>query len=244
MQWPTLKILPILWTLIFLSAIHSHGQISGFRLKQADSLFRAKRYVQSLEHYQAIFQQRQYTPAMLLKMAYIQEGLNQTGEALYALNLYYDLTGDKAALDKMEELAAKFKLEGYAQTDESRLLSIYHDFHWTIGMVLMALCVFMVSLAFFMKRRNRKPAAALAVLAVLLAALVLHVNVGEKVYNGIIAHGQTRLMNGPSPGANVVQVVGAGHRVEIVGRHDVWVKILWQGQTVFMKENNLLPLRF
>ena len=42
---------------------------------------------------------------MLLKMAYIQEGLNHVGQALYYLNLYYLASKDKSVLGKMEELA-------------------------------------------------------------------------------------------------------------------------------------------
>src|SRR5688500_16903409 len=79
----------------------SHAQTSGYRLKTADSLFQAKRYTQSLEHYEEILRQRQYTPAMLLKMAYINEGLNQIGSAMYYLNLYHTATGDKSVLRKM-----------------------------------------------------------------------------------------------------------------------------------------------
>src|SRR5687768_16146486 len=88
------------------------SQTSSFRLKTADSLFQAKRYTQSFEHYETILKQNQYTPSMLLKMAFIQEGLLHTGRAMYYLNLYYLSTNDKTALEKMNELATKYNLEG------------------------------------------------------------------------------------------------------------------------------------
>src|SRR5688572_27345504 len=82
----------------------SFSQTSSFRLKTADSLFQSRQYIQSFEHYEQILKQNQYTPAMLLKMAYVQEGLKHNGLALYYLNLYYLTTRDKTALEKMSEL--------------------------------------------------------------------------------------------------------------------------------------------
>src|SRR3989337_2464064 len=114
-QRPYLKFL-VVSIVLSLSTFQSSAQISGYRLKTADSLFQAKRYTQSLEHYEEILRQKQYSPAMLLKMAYVYEGLNQIGSAMYYLNLYYIATSDKSVLDKMDELATKYDLEGYQAT--------------------------------------------------------------------------------------------------------------------------------
>src|SRR5688572_873023 len=91
-----------------ISTFHSLAQTSGFRLQTADSLFRTKRYTQSLEHYEEILRQKQYSAAMLLKMAYVYEGLNQIGSAMYYLNLYHIATNDKSVIEKMNELATKY----------------------------------------------------------------------------------------------------------------------------------------
>src|SRR5258706_15718509 len=89
-------------------------------MTKADSLFRAKQYTQSLELYQSIFNEKSYSPAMLLKMAYIQEGLGKIGPTLYYLKLYNLVSNDEQALNKMGELAAIFKLSGYAEKDADR----------------------------------------------------------------------------------------------------------------------------
>ncbi|MNC98048.1 Bacterial SH3 domain protein [compost metagenome] len=47
-------------------------------------------------------------------------------------------------------------------------------------------------------------------------------------------------MDGPSPGASVVSVVDEGHRVEVVGKMDVWYKVRWGEQTVFVRDHDLL----
>src|SRR6188768_765420 len=97
------------------------AQPSAQITKAADSLFHARHYSQSFELYRAILDQHYYSPSMLLKMAYIQEGLGHLGRSLYYLNLYYQATDDKQALYKMEDIAEKNKLEGYTSTETSRL---------------------------------------------------------------------------------------------------------------------------
>ena len=56
---------------------------------------------------------------MLLKMAYIQEGLEQYPEALYYLNLYYNQNPSKKVLAKMETLAeAQMHVATFPQSED------------------------------------------------------------------------------------------------------------------------------
>src|SRR5689334_22771820 len=87
----------IIIALIFLHAPLLKAQPSAQITKAADSLFRARQYSQSFELYKAILEQHYYSPAILLKMAYIQEGLGHLGRSMYYLNLYYQATDDKQA---------------------------------------------------------------------------------------------------------------------------------------------------
>lgn len=219
-----------------------HAQVSGFRLQQADSLFIDKKYTQSMEHYQTILKQNEYTPAMLLKMAYIQEGLNRVGEALYYLNLYYLVSNDKTVLTKMEELATRYSLEGYENSDADQAMAFYRDYHFHITIALAAIAVFLVSLAFSIKRKGQRPVASGIFTAVILTGLFFHVNIGGKNSLGIVGASNTFLMEGPSPGASVIAVVAEGHRVEIVGKKDVWLQVLWNGEIAYIREGNLLPV--
>jgi hypothetical protein len=219
------------------------AQKTGFRLSQADSLYDKKQYTQSLEHYREILAQHEYTPAMLLKMAYIEEGLNHPGKALYYLNLYYLATSDKGALDKMEELAKKFNVDGYTTSDADLALSFYHDYHQDISLTLGAIILFCVALVLFWKRKGKRSIAAGTVAFFLLALMMVHVNFGEKISTGIIGEPNTYLLDGPSAGASVVSVVGEGHKFEIVGKVDVWYKVRFNDHTVFVKDHSLLPVQ-
>src|SRR4051812_40914450 len=104
MQRGFLKIVATSLVLTIFFNLQGFSQTSSHRLRTADSLFQAKRYTQSFEHYQEMLKQNQFTPAMLLKMAFIQEGLLHIGQSMYYLNLYFIATHDESALDKMNEL--------------------------------------------------------------------------------------------------------------------------------------------
>ncbi len=240
MQRRVIKNIIILAISFFGSYGFGLAQVSAFRLKQADSLFQTKRYVQSLEHYQTILEQKQYTPAMLLKMAFIQEGLGHIGPALYCLNLYYDITHDQSVSNKMEELALKYNLTGYEYSDRHKIFSWYQQYSTYLSFVLSAVSIFLVSGIFFLTRNKRGVALPAAFLITVLTGFLVHVNMGQTFSSGIVSHSRTYLMAGPSAGADVIAVIDEGHRFDVIGKKDVWLKIKWNGETAFVKENNLL----
>jgi hypothetical protein len=212
-------------------------------LLRADSLFQQKRYIQSLEIYQTIFKQQQYSPAMLLRMAYIHEGLNQVAQSVYYLNLYYLATQEDAVLDKMDELAAKYRLEGYARTDADSFLSLYHKNRTTITVAFTIVLIFLFSIILVTRFQFKRRPVVVWTLTLLLSVLLMwHLNIGDGRTFAIISKNNTYLMDGPSGGASVVSIVRDGHRVKIKGKKDVWVRVQWGEKEVFIKENNLLPV--
>jgi uncharacterized protein YgiM (DUF1202 family) len=244
MQRPHSKFI-ILFILLILSAFKTiNAQTSSFRLKTADSLYQAKKYTQSFEHYQEILKQKQYSPAMLLKMAFIQEGLNNVGQAMYYLNLYHTVTEDKFVLEKMAELAEKYDLQGYETSDTDHFLTVYYDHYEYFTYALAVLTIFLLSLIFYTKvRLKQQPALAGTLMIVVLIGFVVHLNIGGRAPSGIIASSSTYIMNGPSPGSTLITIAGDGHRVKVIGKTDVWVKIEWDGETAYIRDNSLLPVR-
>src|SRR5690349_20257780 len=88
---------------LLLTSAWVSAQSFDFQLELADSLFMEKKFTQSLEVYRQIYDQGAYSPAMLLKMAYVEEGLGHTARSLYYLDKYYLMSRDDRALEKMEE---------------------------------------------------------------------------------------------------------------------------------------------
>ena len=241
MQSRYLKFVGYLIIILALCFKTSFAQVNSFRLKTADSLFQAKQYVQSLEHYQQILKQNSFTPAMLLKMAFIEEGLTHIGPALYYLNLYYNETRDKTALEKMEALASKYNLRGYETGDAEDILSIYQENRLQIILALAALMVFMFCLTLYTKvKLHRKPIASFIILCIFAVAMMNNLFYGEAMQTAIVANPKTYVMTGPSGASSVLDIIGDGHRITILGKKDVWVEIEWNNGVGFVKQNELL----
>ena len=181
---------------------------------------------------------------MLLKMAYIQEGLGNIGQAMYYLNLYFLVTNDQATLAKMEELAEKFDLVGYETTDADRLLTFYHDYYSYISYATAALIVLMLAAVFYTKVRLKfRPVVSTVFLIFFAIAFFVHINFGSRMQTGIITSETAYIMEGPSAGASLVTIINGGHRVEVIGKKDVWLKIRWDDEVAFIRESSLLPIQ-
>ncbi len=237
MQTKILKILPILLVPVFCL-----GQSSQLKIKRADSLYRAKQYTQSYTIYQSLLSQNHYSPAMLLKMAYIQEGLEHQGLCLYYLNLYQHASDDHQAVTKMEELATKHRLDGYQSSDSSRVIHFFQKNSLKITLGLSVLFFFFFALLFYQKRKGNSVVVPMLLLVFFSALLFAVVNWGGKPSQAIVSTGTTYLMSGPSGGASVVAIVDEGHRLTIAGKKDVWLKVRWRDKDVYIKESSVLPI--
>jgi hypothetical protein len=241
MQKRLSKKLPVLWIML-LSCFFSNAQTLSYHLAKADSLFQQKRYTQSMDLYQSIFQKKQYSPAMLLKMAYIEEGLDHTARSMYYLNLYYLVTKDDRAATKISELAAKNNLTGYELSDADRALQFYKDYHFQITLLLGSATVFLFSLIMFQRKRKKRPVA-LAAWCLLTGMLLLaHTNLQFGQQAAIVSEPNTYLMSGPSAGASVVRILGDGHRLYVTGEYDIWARVRWNDKDVYVKKDHLLPV--
>lgn len=240
MQSPFYKIIPVV--ILQVISMTSAAQSLRYHLAKADSLYQQKRYTQSLELYQSIFAQKQYTPAMFLKMAFIEEGLGHVAPALYYLNLYAIATRDDHVLAKITDVATKNGLSGYEVTDADRVLTNYYEHHQQISLALGALALFFVSLMTYLRSHEKKPAGVWTALLIVVVLLFLHTNFSWGTTSAIIAQPNSYMMNGPSAGASVVRILDDGHRVEVLGEKDVWVKIRFNNREGFIKKDNLYRL--
>ena len=82
MQMQIRKIFYILMTFMSVISQSTQGQNNYSLLDHADSLFLRKKIIQSNKTYEELFyKQGEYTPRMLLKMAYINEGLGNQAKS-------------------------------------------------------------------------------------------------------------------------------------------------------------------
>lgn len=243
MQSRVLKIVKLSLFLLLLTTV-SYAQLNNPLLVRADSLFQQKRYIQSLELYQKLFEDHRYTPAMLLRMAYVEEGLSNVSRSAYYLNLYYLATQDEDALTKLEELAIKNRLEGYVTDEIDGLRSFYLTHRDLITYILFGMGILACAIALTQRLvMKRKPIGEFVTLCMVTALFMLHISQQTMWEKAIVANDNTYLMNGPSAGASVLAIVRDGHRVDVLGTKDVWTKVKLGESEGYMRSSNLLPVK-
>jgi len=244
MQSNIFKIITIL--LLFFLPTLIVGAPKDFRskLKFADSLFAQQKYTQSYELYDSIYTLGKLrSPAMLLKMAYIREGLGDYTMALYYLYDYYIQTSDEFALEKMETLANAQNLIGYDYSDKKYFLSIYHDYYDQIILLLSAITLlFLSGIAWQRFRMQQKPTGNYIIFSITSLLLIYVINIGMGYQEAIITHPNSYAMNEPSSSADVVAILAKGHKIKITGDSDVWYKTEWNDSEVYIKKKNTLPV--
>lgn len=228
---------------MFSIGTQAYSQPENNSLTKADSLFNNQRFTQSFKVYDSIYQLKKASPAMLLKMAYIKEGLGDFTLAQYYLNEYYLATNNDLALTKMETLAKEKELQGYETNDLNFILSLYYKhFQW------LALSVFSIALVLFiffiiqLKKYKHAPPVTSFFLVVTLISLFLLINFGKSYNKALIIKKNTFVMAGPSAAADVLDVITKGNKIQINGKKDVWLKIEWNGETGYVKSNNVRRL--
>lgn len=219
------------------------AKAQDYHLQKADSLFAARKYTESYDLYLALFNQGRYSPAMLLRMAYIREGLNAFDDALYYLNLYYNITSDREALRKMNELATRFNLTGYDDIAVDQAVNTYLRHHEQISLVLAAGSLLLFSAAFYLHRRRKSPVLPMIPMGVLLVLLMVHLNIRDRFNTVIIDAPQTYLMSKPSAGGDVIEVIGEGHKLRVTGQEDVWYRVDWNDQELYVRSNQVKEVR-
>ena len=213
-------------------------------LKVADSLYKEKKFIQSFEIYESIYTESGLSsPSMLLKMAFIKEGLGDFTQALYYLNKYYLISLDNEVLVKMEKLAGENNLTGY-KTDESDIMFTWYRKYYSylvLGILALGILLFSINLYLITKNKKRPIPAYILMIFILLLTFGL-TNYGELPEEGIIQHPKTLAMGGPASSAKLVQIYSPGHKVTILDKQDVWYKLLVDGEIVYIRDHNIIPL--
>jgi tetratricopeptide (TPR) repeat protein len=221
------------------------GQPAQALLLQADTLFSNKQYTESLRKYEQILEQTgQATPAMLLRMAFIEEGLGDYTQALYYLNLYYRQKPSQAVAVKMEELAARYNLVGYRFSDVDFFFMWYDRYYAYLIAALMLLSLLLLVIAARKKIKGRfvliRHGVGLILFLLLNVALL---NLRSDATQAIVNQDGAYLMNAPSAGAGLVHIVQKGNRLEVSGQQDIWLKTEWNGQAAYVRLHHVLLVK-
>ncbi|MEQ8241123.1 MAG: SH3 domain-containing protein [Cyclobacteriaceae bacterium] len=227
----------IISTIIFtLSITGLYGQETKIT---ADSLFENQKFTEAFELYDSLYQSGETSKSILLKMAYIKEGLGDYTNSLIYLNKYYELTTNRKAFDKMTELAQENDLSGYEYSDNKLFISFFRNYKEGIILFLLLLITLCTVTIIYKKRKGEKSVGAIIVQVVLTICLIFLTTDWLLNEEAIILKEQTIVMSGPSAGSEPLLVLKKGHKVEVVEKNQLWVKIKWDNQEAWVRSQQL-----
>ena len=213
-----------------------NSQANEPALQKADSLFATKNYQEALLIYKEILQDdRSFSPAMLLKMAFISEGLGDYPSTTLYLSKYYEYNSSPQLPGKIKELTNQTSLTGYTISDRQRFLNFLTDNSQLItaffGILLTLILIALVL-------RGFRPG--YAVTAVILMGIIfVSNNFLDGPETGIVTGNPSLIMSAPSAGGNLIRQVGPGHRVIIRSSTDIWYQIEWEDRKAFVKKSQI-----
>ncbi|WP_338877067.1 hypothetical protein WBJ53_15545 [Spirosoma sp. SC4-14] len=210
-------------------------------IRHADSLFAAGDQINAARLYEtALTQGRLATDAMLLKLASAYEQENNVPRQLYYLQIYFDRHPDDAVLRRMNDIARANNLNGY-ETDD---LNYFYLFYKKYGVYFLLFLLFPAGYAFGvlaikLARKETIPLRQKWVLLIYLIGLLLFVNLPERVKSGITSQDRVLLRTDPSAAAPVAEVIGRGHKVNIIGSHDIYLHVFWHNELYYVRRDNV-----
>ncbi|TAD99017.1 MAG: SH3 domain-containing protein [Bacteroidetes bacterium] len=249
MQHICKKILKIFIGLSFVFVQLANAQSVSQELNKADLLFGQKKYTEALPIYEKLLESQQiYSPAMLLKMAYIREGMipSDYTTALFYLNLYYQHLPESRVLEKITELADKNKLAGYKLSDVEYLLANYKKYHFFVILSIIALFASGLAYIYFSHKKGNDVLYYAILFSLLMSVFFYVYNVGFDKKKGIVKKEKVFLMKSPSAAGELLDTVEKGNCLEIIEKQDIWYKVKWQNreETVeaYVRESGLYLL--
>lgn len=210
-------------------------------LRRADSLFARGDQINAARLYEAALAEgHTATDPMLLKLASAYEQQNDVPRLLYYLDVYFEHHPDDAVLRRMNDIARANNLSGYETDDLNYFYLFYRKYgiYFLLFLLLPAGYVFTV----LMLKRLRKeeiPDRQKGIVVTYLLLLLVFTNLPEGVQSGITSQDRVLLRTDPSAAAPVVDVIGRGNKVNILGTKDIYLRVLWHNELYFIRRDNV-----
>ncbi len=212
----------------------------GTSLRRADSLFAAGRQTGAVALYEkAIANGYSATDAMLLKLAAAYEQREDWPRLLYYLQVYFDRHPDEAVLRKMNDIARANNLGGY-ETDDLNYFYLFYK-QYSLYLLLFLLVPAGYGFGVLLVKQVRKqpiPQRQKWVMLFYLIGILLFANL-PGVRSGITSRDRVLLRTDPSAAAPVTEVIGRGHKLNILGSRDIYIRVLWRNELYYVRRDNV-----
>ena len=208
-------------------------------LDKADSLFNLKIYTEAKLIYDSLyFKESLYSESMLLKMALIEEGLENYEKSIYYLSQYQSINNNESSEIKIKKIANNYDLKGYEKNDldylqnilkENRIIIIY-------SLLLLILLIFVINIYRILKSKKAPTLVPTFYVISILFLLIININLPK---SGIVYFENTFIMEKPSSGSNLYQIVKKGDKLKIIGEESVWYKIKINETEKYIRKKNI-----
>ncbi|WP_375578119.1 hypothetical protein ABWH96_13880 [Marivirga tractuosa] len=238
-----LKFKFLISSLILMLVISTSGFTQSLEkeLVKADSLYEKKQYISAIKIYEKIYKAGNSSPAMLLKLARIEEGMENPGQSMYYLEKYYQFTKDEKVIDYLKETAETKEAIGFDYGLAYQADLFYKE--WKIYFQLFFSVIIFLGLGLMIKNRNaiykKRNYFALAFIPLLIVAFLNNYN-GKS--EAIITNTPSYLLEGPSSGANLVEKVNSPAKIQVKDQIDVWSKVIIEEKEAYIKTSQIRKL--
>jgi len=210
-------------------------------LVKADSLYEKKQYISAIKIYEKIYNEGNSSPAMLLKLARIEEGMGNLGQSMFYLEKYHQFTKDEKVIDYLKETAESKKAIGFDYGLSYKADLFYKE--WKIYFQLLFSIIIIFGLGMIIKHQNslqkKKTYFSTSLISILIVAFLNNYN-GKS--EAIVIGSHSYLLEGPSAGSNLVEKVSAPAKIQVKNQVDVWSKVVFEDKEAYIKTSNIKKL--
>jgi len=210
-------------------------------LVKADSLYQKKQYISAIKIYEKIYNAGNSSPAMLLKLARIEEGMGNLGSSLYYLENYYQITKDEKALSYLKESTDGNNALGFDYGLAYKADLLYKEWKLYLQLFLSIIIFFGLGMMIKYQKIGSKKRNYFTVALVPLIIVAFLNNYSGK-NEAIIINSPSYLLEGPSSGANLVEQVNVPTKVQVKSKTDVWSKVIFEEKVAYIKTSQIKKL--
>ena len=207
--------------------------------QKADSLFNLKRYSESKILYDSIFyKENKYSNSMLLKMATIEESLDNYEKSIYYLELFQKNKNENKVLDKINDIVDDKNLNGFENSDKKIFINIYKKYRSNILALLLTLIsiIFIVNLVRYFKKNVINFILPFFYISSVLSLLIINI---KPPSDAIVFKDYTFIMKEPSSGSDLYSILNKGDKLIVSKDLEVWYEIILDGKKRYVRKKNV-----
>lgn len=208
-------------------------------IQKADSLFNLKKYSKSKILYDSIFYiENKYSNSMLLKMATIEESLDNYEKSIYYLELFQKNKDEKKVLNKINDIVTDKKLEGFESSEKTIFIKLYKKNKNKILILLLTFIslIFLINAIRFFKKKELS--FLIPHFYILCIITIVIINIKPPV-DAIVFKENTFVMKEPSSGSDLYSILNKGDKLIVSKDLEVWYEIILNNEKKYVRKKNI-----